>query len=256
MSVPPALLDTLLVALMLFMTYVLTSEGAWGAALMFFNVLFGGLIAFNFFEPLANLIDSTGIGWSFSETLAMLLIFCVSVFILRLATETLAPVMVRFPNPVYHATRLVFAFATTVVTFGIILVAFHAAPVHKNIFGYINYNTKPPFGMGVDHAWLGFFQYVTGDIFATYGSGVRDPYSTYGKTGNQVVPVNLFDPRGKWLLDKQEARPYGEGAILEEASGGGEGGEGGAAPQGGPGAPPAPAGSRPIGGSVAPAAPL
>jgi len=257
MSVPPALLDTLLVALMLFMTYVLTSEGAWGAALMFFNVLFGGLIAFNFFEPLADLIDSTGIGWSFSETLAMLLIFCASVFLLRLATETLAPAMVRFPNPVYHLTRLFFGFATTVVTFAIILVAFHAAPVHKNIFGYINYETKPPFGMGLDHAWLGFFQYVTGDIFADYGKGSRDPYSTYGKTGNQYMPVNMFDPRGKWLLDKQEARPYGEGEILE-GSGGGEagaaGGEGGAGA--GPGMP-GPGGmpSRPIGGPVAPAAP-
>ena len=39
---------------------------------MFFNVLFGGLIAFNFYEPLAKLIDSTGIGWGFSDTLAML----------------------------------------------------------------------------------------------------------------------------------------------------------------------------------------
>ncbi|AMV37468.1 CvpA family protein [Planctomyces sp. SH-PL62] len=257
MSVPPALIDTLLVALMLFMTYVVSSEGAWGAALMFFNVLFGGLIAFNFFEPLANLIDSTGIGWSFSETLAMMLIFCVSVLLLRLATETLAPVMVRFPNPVYQLTRLAFSFATTVVTFAIILVAFHAAPVHKKVFGYIEYNTKPPFGMGIDHAWLGFFQYTTGDIFATYGSGVRDPYSTYGKTGNQVVPVHLFDPRGKWLLDKQKARPYGEGEILDEGGGGEAAGgpEGPAGAGGGPGAPPGGMTSRPIGGPVAPAPP-
>ncbi len=45
MSVPPALIDTIFVALILFTTYVLTSEGAWGAALMFFNVLFGAMIA-------------------------------------------------------------------------------------------------------------------------------------------------------------------------------------------------------------------
>jgi hypothetical protein len=245
---PPALLDTLLVALMLFMTYVLTSEGAWGTALMFFNVLFAGLIAFNFFEPLADLIDSTGIGWSYSETLAMMLIFCVSVLILRLTTDSLAPVMVRFPNPVYQVTRLAFGFATTVVTFAIILLAFHAAPVHKKIFGYIDYNTKPPFGFGIDHGWLGFFQYTTGDIFARYGHGGRDPYGTYGKTGNQHMRVQLFDPRGRWLLDKQEARPYGEGAVMEDA-GGGDAPTGGAPTEG-------QAGSRPIGGSVAPTAGL
>lgn len=253
MSVPPALLDTLLVALMLFMTYVLTSEGAWGATLMFFNVLFGGLIAFNFYEPLADLIDSTGIGWGFSDTLAMMLIFCASVLLLRLATESLAPAMVRFPNPIYHLTRLVFAFATTLVTFAIILLAFHAAPVHKNIFGYINYNTKPPFGMGVDHAWLGFFQYTTGDIFARYGTGARDPYSTYGKSGSQLMQVHLFDPKGRWLIDKQELRPYGEGAILDE---GGSGGGGGGGESAAPAAPEGTTTSRPIGGSVAPVAPL
>lgn len=256
MSVPPALLDTLLVALLLFMTYVLTSEGAWGAALMFFNVLFGGLIAFNFYEPLADLIDSTGIGWGFSDTLAMMLIFCAAVLLLRLATESLAPAMVRFPNPVYHLTRLVFSLATTVVTFAIILLAFHAAPVHKNVFGYINYNTKPPFGLGFDHGWLGFFQYTTGDIFARYGSGTRDPYSTYGKTGSQFMQVHLFDPKGRWLIDHQESRPYGEGAILEDGSGGGGGGGGGEAADPAAAAAPGTATSRPIGGTVAPVAPL
>ena len=42
--------------LILGLTYALTSEGLWGAALMFFNVLFAGMIAFNFYEPLAKLL--------------------------------------------------------------------------------------------------------------------------------------------------------------------------------------------------------
>src|SRR3954452_23137918 len=104
----------LLVALLILgMTYALSSEGLWGAALMFFNVLFGGLIAFNFYEPLARLIDSTGIGWGFSDALSMLGIFCLSVMLLRMTTETLAPAMVRFPMPVYHAGRLLFALGTS-----------------------------------------------------------------------------------------------------------------------------------------------
>ncbi len=256
MSVPPALIDTIFVALILFTTYVLTSEGAWGAALMFFNVLFGALIALNFYEPLANLIDSTGIGWSFSDTLSMMLIFCVSVFLLRLTTESLAPVMVRFPAPVYHITRLVFGLGTSLVTFSVILLAFHAAPVHKKIFGYIDYNTKPPFGLALDHRLLGFFQYTTGDIFARYGVGSRDPYRSYGKTGgNQFEPVKLFDPRGRWLLDQQDARPYGEGEIGGDATGGSSAASSGAMPGASDGAP-GQTTSRPIGGPVAPAAPL
>jgi hypothetical protein len=201
------------------LTYALSSEGLWGAALMFFNVVFGGLIAFNFYELLAKLIDGTGIGWGFSDTLSLLSIFFVSVMVLRMTTETLAPAMVRFPVSIYHAGRVFFALATSLVTMAILVLAFHTAPVHKKIFGAIDYKYKPPFGMGLDHQWLGFFQYTTGMVFARYGSGTRDPYGEYGRSGTQRVPVRVFDPRATWLLNHQEARPYGQAPILTEESG-------------------------------------
>ncbi|MGA7495623.1 MAG: hypothetical protein WBX00_02755 [Isosphaeraceae bacterium] len=219
MSVPKIVIDLVMAFLILLLTYALSSEGLWGAALMFFNVVFGGLIAFNFYEPLAKLIDSTGIGWGFSDTLSLLSIFCVSVMLLRMTTETLAPAMVRFPVPIYHAGRVFFALATSLVTMSILVLAFHTAPVHKKIFGAIDYKYKPPFGMGLDHQWLGFFQYTTGMIFARYGSGTRDPYGEYGRSGNQRVPVRVFDPRATWLLNHQAARPYGQAPILTEESG-------------------------------------
>ena len=78
----------------------------------------------------------------------------------------------------------------------ILILAFHAAPVHKKIFGAIDYKYKPPFGLGLDHQWLGFFQYTTGEIFARYGAGTRDPFGEYGRSGNQRIPVQVFDPRG------------------------------------------------------------
>jgi hypothetical protein len=221
MSAPKWIIDAVFAFLIILMTYALSAEGLWGAALMFFNVLFGGLIAFNFYEPLARLIDSTGVGWGFSDALSLLSIFCVSVMLLRMTTETLAPAMVRFPVPIYHAGRLFFALATSLVSMAILILAFHTAPVHKRIFGAIDYKYKPPFGLGLDHQWLGFFQYTTGEVFARYGSGTRDPYNTYGKSGNQRIPVRVFDPRATWLLDHQVARPYGEGPILGEEGGGG-----------------------------------
>ena len=138
------------------LTYALTSEGLWGSALMFFNVLFGALIAFNFYEPLAALLDSTGIGWGFSDTLCLLGLFCVSVLLLRMTTETIAPALVRFPMPIYHAGRLIFGLAGAVVTMAIIILAFHAAPVHKKIFGVVDYDSKPPFGFGAGPSVPGF----------------------------------------------------------------------------------------------------
>jgi hypothetical protein len=198
------IINSIIAALTLLLAYALTSEGLWGSALMFFNVLFGAMIAFNFYEPLAKLVDQTGIGWGFSDTLCMLGLFCVSVLLLRMTTETIAPVMVRFPPPVYHLGRLVFGFAGAVVTMAVVILAFHVAPVNKKVFSVVGYNTKPPFGLGFDHQWLGFFQYETGAVFARFGVGRRDPYHAYGHGG----AVDIFDPLGNWLLIHQEARPY------------------------------------------------
>jgi uncharacterized membrane protein required for colicin V production len=233
------IINLIIVALTLLLAYALTSEGLWGSALMFFNVLFGAMIAFNFYEPLAVLLDRTGINWGFSDTLCMLGLFCVSVLLLRMTTETIAPTMVRFPTPIYHAGRLIFGLAGAAVTMAVIILAFHAAPVNKKIFSVVKYDTKPPFGLGLDHQWLGFFQYQTGAVFARFGVGRPDPYRQYGQGG----AVEVFDPLANWLILHQQARPYESegGALLSEEGAGAAGaaaagaGEAGQAPPGPPG---------------------
>src|SRR5262249_36613414 len=153
----------------------------------------------------------------------MLLLFAISVLVLRMTTETLAPAMVRFPAAVYHAGRLIFGLGGAVITVAVIILSFHAAPVHKKIFNVVRYDSKPPFKLGIDHQWLAFFQHTTGTVFARYGVGTRDPFREYGHGGL----VKVFDPRAEWLINHEEVRPYGEGSIL----GGDEGGaaEGGQA---------------------------
>jgi hypothetical protein len=213
------ILSLIIVGLILGLTYALTSEGLWGSALMFFNVLFGAMIAFNFYEPLAALLDRTGINWGFSDTLCMMGLFCISVLLLRMTTETIAPAMVKFPTPIYHVGRLIFGLGGAVITMAVIILAFHAAPVHKKIFTAIQYDSKPPFKLGIDHQWLGFFQHATGAVFARYGVGSRDPFREYGHGG----PVRVFDPRAEWLINHEQARPYGEGSIIGGEEGGAEG---------------------------------
>ena len=228
-----AIIDLVIVGLILGLTYALTSEGLWGAATMFFNILFGAMIAFNFYEPLAKLLDSTGIPWGFSDTLCLMLLFSLTVLILRMTTETLAPAQVRFPAPVYQFGRLVFAFGGAVITMAIVILAFHCAPVHKKIFNVVTYDSKPPFGFGLDHQFLGLFQQETGKVFTNYSSAdaVRDPYGEFG--GPNHLRLNFFDPKGQWLIDHQNSRPYGTetvpAALEETAPAEGAGGEQGAA---------------------------
>jgi hypothetical protein len=224
-------INWVIVALIAGMTWALMSEGLWGAALMFFNVLFAGILAFNFYEPLAALLDSTGIGWGFSDTLCLMGILIVALAILRLATETIAPAMVRFPPPIYHIGRIFFGLLTSLLTVALLLVAFETAPVHKKIFGVIDYKSEVPFGLGLGRQWLGFFQYTTGLVFVSHNPETLDPFREYGD-------ANVFDPRAEWLLLHQEARPYGDESVPAEDQGGGGGAAagaqvGGAAPAGG-----------------------
>src|SRR5262245_15589846 len=94
------LINLIVAGLLLAMTYALMSEGLWGSATMFFNVLFGGLIAFNFYGPLAKLLaENVSLLSGFADTLCLFALFIVSTFLLRLTTETLGPSMVRFPTP-------------------------------------------------------------------------------------------------------------------------------------------------------------
>jgi hypothetical protein len=227
-----------IIVLILGMMYALTSEGLWGAALMFFNILFSALIALNFYEPAAALIvQNMSAASGYADTACLIGIFVVTLFLLRITTESIAPAMVRFPNWLYHLGRLFFGLAGAALTLAFLLLAYETSPVHKKVFSVVDYEFKPPFGLGIDRYLLAFFQYTTGQVFADYRNDVNDP--RYGT-------ARIFDPRGDWLIRHQNARPYGtefvpepESAPSESSAAGGGGGAGGA-PEGGapPGAPP------------------
>jgi uncharacterized membrane protein required for colicin V production len=229
-------LDAIVALLILGMTYALASEGLWGAALMFFNALFAAMITLNFYEPLAQVIGTNVTFLSgYADALCILLIFTVSLLLMRLLTELLAPSMVRFPKPLYHIGRLGFALGGSLVTMGVMLLALDASPVNRKILGSMDHQSQPFFKVRLDKEVLAFFQYSTGQIFS--GSGGRDPYKEY-------KDARVFDPEGKWLINAFQARPYGKETIFgsEDAAGEpaakGAGGDAPAAqPPGRPGAP-------------------
>jgi hypothetical protein len=156
--------------------------------------------------------------------------------------------MIRFPNVIYNIGRFAFALAASTLMTGFLVVAYETAPVHKKVFGAIDYKFRPPFHWGLDHELLGLFQWSTGQIFTQYDSPTPDPFGEYGK-------ARVFDPRSTWLLDHQDKRPAGDEPLFTEEmpqpppggqpppiQGGGRGG-----PPGAPGGPGAAGGAGPAG---------
>src|ERR1700733_11825116 len=157
------IVDLVTVVLILGMTWALTSEGLWGAALMFFNALFAAMITLNCYEPLAQLIGTNMEFLSgYADALCILLIFTVTLLIMRLLTEFLAPAMVRFPMPLYHVGRVIFGLGGAAITAGMIWLALDASPGQGKFLGSYDYQHKPFFGVRLDTEILAFFQYSTG----------------------------------------------------------------------------------------------
>ena len=80
--------------------YAYLPEGLVTAFAMLINVLLAGTITFNFFEPLAAIMEPSLSGTFFAgyeDMVAMIGIFALSLGILRTATNALSITMVQFP---------------------------------------------------------------------------------------------------------------------------------------------------------------
>ena len=151
-------------------------EGMWGAALRFVNVVTAALLATNFWEPVARLLEGA-IGLSFTywwDFLSLWGIFAVSLLILRFLTRRLSQVRVRFLTLADRIGGVVFAICVGMTMVGFTTFTLHTAPLaEKFMFGGFDPN-DPVIGKP-DRQWLGFV------LQASEGSlshGENNPFPT------------------------------------------------------------------------------
>lgn len=154
------MIDFLLLAIIGVVTWCVASEGAWGAALTFVAVLLSGLVAMNFFEPVAGMLDGM-LGVFRSDAVALLGVFAASVALLRFATDYLMPTYVEVHGLLYNVARWGLGLATGYVTMAVILTALHTSSLPREFAGFTPerdnlFNVAAP-----DRQWLAFTQYVS-----------------------------------------------------------------------------------------------
>lgn len=81
-------------------------QGLWSSAINVVNITMAGLIATNFFEPLAQLADSSGTNYMM-DSIMLWALFAFSFIILRLITQSLSDHDVYFIKPVDLAGRAI-----------------------------------------------------------------------------------------------------------------------------------------------------
>lgn len=181
-----------LLSLLLFLILVAVvaftfNEGTWTNAIRLINVVTAGLVAFNFFEPVARLLEEyidNGLTyvWDF---VALWVLFSASMIIFRVATGQLSRVKVRFMMVVDRTGSVILALVVGWVMVCFISATLHTAPLaQKFLFGGFDYQQPLFLGMHPDNMWLGFVQYVSKGAYSLRherrrrfrGRGLRRPW--------------------------------------------------------------------------------
>lgn len=157
------MIDILLLAIVAIVTWCVASEGAWSAGVILLSVLISGLLAMNFFEPVANFLAANVLpAWENEwDMIALIGLFALLVTGLRFGSEYLVPTFIPVSSKIYDPARWVFAGLTGYITMAFLLTALHTAPLPREFMGFTP-ERKNLFGMTApDREWLGFTQYVS-----------------------------------------------------------------------------------------------
>jgi hypothetical protein len=159
------MIEIILAAVVLGVTWLVASDGPHGAAITFVSVILSGLLAMNFFEPLALFLTDNILGsydWQHRwDIVAFLGIFSGGVFALRALGERLLPTYAELDTLVYEIARWGFSLATGYVTMAILLTAMHVAPLPREFLGFAPERKNFFQITAPDRQWLGFTQYVS-----------------------------------------------------------------------------------------------
>ncbi|HUG17935.1 MAG TPA: CvpA family protein [Planctomycetaceae bacterium] len=185
------IIDILLVVILGVVTWCVASEGLVGATQLCVIVILSGLLAMNFFEPLAGLLEAAlpaGAG-KWADLVALLGLFGGLTFLLRLLAERIGPGFPDAPQLLYEAGRWSIALLTGYIAMAIVCTAVHTAPVSRNFWGFTPERANLFGVMAPDRQWLGFTQYVSEKSLSKWGTpNIFDGPKT--KLGNPGDPYN------------------------------------------------------------------
>ncbi len=208
-------IDFVLLGILAVVTWCVAGEGAFSAAITCLSVLVAGLVSMNYFEPLANHLPTTGFWYRWADTVCLIGLFTVTVTVLRLGSEQLAPRFIRMPVLPYGLLRWGAALLTGYVTMAFLLTALHTTPLPREFLGFRPERNNFFDVVAPDRQWLGFTQYVsenflrkgrTGHIFDGPRIRLGDPNNPYPNEIWPSFPIR-YATRRELLSGSGQATP-------------------------------------------------
>jgi Colicin V production protein len=195
----------LTILIMLGLAYVFMVQGMATAFAMFCNVFLAGLIAFNFWEPLADVLEpvlSKSFFAGFEDAICLTALFSIAFALLRLATNTLSGAVIEFHPIAQSAGGAFIGLVTGFFLAGFLVTVLQTLPWHQSFWGYEpNWQTNrsglddlfPP-----DRVWLALMHRAGENGFGRSGHSTFDPEATF------VLRYTRF----RRYDDRREVLPY------------------------------------------------
>ena len=182
----------------------LYTEGMWSNAIRLINVVTAALLATNFWEPVARVLENSvskpfSYGW---DIVALWGLFSVFMVVLSVLTAYASRVKVRFLGIADRIGGIAFAVLVGYVMVCFTTMSLHTAPLAKNFMGGgFNPEKRMFMGLAPDRQWLQFAEWVSKGSFSRWSPG------------------HVFDP-GHEFIPRYAARREQFQAHVESGSGG------------------------------------
>jgi hypothetical protein len=211
------LLGFLTVLIMLICAYALMREGLLTAFTMCCNVLLAGLIAFNFWEPLADLLDPGFAGSAmhgYEDALILFLLFLPTLLLLRWVTNQVANRVPELHPTLQYGGGALFGLITGYLLSGFLLCVLQTLPWHQRFMNFDpEVGTDDPNAalrhvLPPDRAWLVLMHQLSTDRLQ-WGEDTFDRHGNFELRFARLrrYPDNMSDVRqyeGEFPQEKEQ----------------------------------------------------
>lgn len=207
------MLSVLTILIMLAIAYAFFQEGLFTAFTMFFNVLFAGFVAFNYWEPLAARLERI-FGDTFlrgyEDMFCLVGLFCLTLGILRTLSNMFASTVIDYPEALNRGGGAILGLATGYFFSGFFLCCLQTLPWSEDFMGFdAAYNpgasairdVLPP-----DRVWLSMMFRAGAYTFATGNEYLEE----YQDAPTYLERRRTFDKHGTFELRYARYRRHGE----------------------------------------------
>jgi hypothetical protein len=179
------MLSLFALGVMLICAYVYFREGLFTAVCMGINVFLAGLVAFNFFEPLAgfleSMLDKTFLQ-DYLDFLCLVGVFALTLGVLRALTNKYNNEEVHYQPMMNAIGAAVVALGTGYLLAGFLICAMETLPWHQNFLGFEPYRPDEPSVRRVmppDRVWLALMQRASQTCLSRSGPPAFDKEGTF-----------------------------------------------------------------------------